>query len=103
MSTTADPSKLQTFIVVGTLRDDTNFADMTALRADEHKQIAALQSEGKFGVEHVSPSRATAFLEVFASDEERVMETLATLPFNPFFDVDIFPIAAADEAEALQP
>jgi muconolactone delta-isomerase len=103
MSTTANPSELQTFVVVGTIRDDTDFAEMMALRADEHKQISVLQSEGRLGVEHVSPSRATAFLEVFASDEERVMETLATLPFNPFFDVDIFPIAAADEAEALQP
>jgi muconolactone delta-isomerase len=92
MSTTANPNELQTFIVVGTTRDDANFAQMMALRADEHKQIAVLQSEGKLGVEHVAPSRATAFLEVFAPDEEHVRETLATLPFHPFFVVDIFPI-----------
>jgi muconolactone delta-isomerase len=92
MSTTADPNELQTFIVVGTIRDDTNFAEMMALRAEEHKRIAVLQSEGTLGVEHVAPSRATAFLEVFAPDEEHVRETLATLPFHPFFDVDIFPI-----------
>jgi len=91
MSTTADPNELQTFIVVGTIRDDTNFAEMMALRADEQKQIAVLRSEGKLGVEHVAPSRATAFLEVFAPDDEQVMETLATLPFHPFFVVDIFP------------
>jgi hypothetical protein len=92
VSTNANPNELQTFIVVGTIRDDANFAEMMALRADEHKQIAVLQSEGKLGVEHVAPSRATAFLEVFASDEEHVRETLATLPFHPFFVVDIFPI-----------
>jgi muconolactone delta-isomerase len=102
MSSTADPIKLQTFIVVATIRDDTDFAEMMALRADEQKRIAVLQSEGRIGVDHVAPSRATAFLEVFASDEEHVMETLTTLPFNPFFDVDIFPIAVPDNADARQ-
>ena len=100
MSNTADPIELQTFIVVATIRDDTDFAEMMALRPDEQKRIAVLQSEGKIGADHVAPSRATAFLEVFASDEEHVMETLGTLPFNPFFDVDIFPIAAPDDADA---
>ncbi len=98
MSTT--PPDLQTFVVVATIRDDTDFAEMMALRADEQKQIAVLQSDGKIGTDLVAPSRATAFLEVFASDEEHVMETLATLPFNPFFDVDIYPIAAPDEVDA---
>jgi muconolactone delta-isomerase len=100
MSTISNPTELQTFVVVATIRDDTNFADMMALRADEQKQIAVLQSDGRIGSDHVAPSRATAFLEVFASDEEHVMETLATLPFNPFFDVDIYPIAAPDEVDA---
>jgi muconolactone delta-isomerase len=100
MSTTPTPTGLQTFVVVATIRDDTDFAEMMALRADEQKQIAVLQSDGKIGSDHVAPSRATAFLEVFASDEEHVMETLATLPFNPFFDVDIYPIAAPDDVDA---
>ena len=103
MSTTSHPTELQTFMVVATIRDDTNFENMMALRADEQKQIKVLQSDGRIGTDHVAPSRATAFLEVFASDEEHVMETLATLPFNPFFDVDIYPIAAPDEADAGPP
>jgi muconolactone delta-isomerase len=96
MSTTSTPTELQTFVVVATIRDDTDFAEMMELRAEEQRQIAVLQWDGKIGSDHVAPSRATAFLEVFASDEEHVMETLATLPFNPFFDVDIFPIAVPD-------
>jgi muconolactone delta-isomerase len=99
VSTTENPIKLQTFIVVTTIRRDTNFVDMMALRVDEQERIAVLQSEGKIGSDHVASSRATAFLEVFASDEDQVKETLATLPFNPFFDVDIFPIADPDKAE----
>ena len=55
------------------------------------------------GTDHVAPSRATAFLEVFASDEDQVRETLDTLPFNPFFDVDIYPIAAPAEPESAPP
>ena len=100
MSSTAEPIELQTFIVIAIIRDDTDFAEMMALRADEQKQIAGLHSDGKIGFDHVAPSRATAFLEVFASDEEHVMETLATLPFAPFFDVDIYPIVAPEELEA---
>jgi muconolactone delta-isomerase len=102
MSIASNPTTTQMFIVVATIRADTNFADMMALRVDEQKQIAMLQSEGKVGTDHVSSSRATAFLEVFASDEKHVMETLATLPFNPFFDVDICPIAVPDEADTSQ-
>jgi len=100
MSTTSSPTALQTFVVVATIREDTDFAEMMALRVDEQKQIAVLQSEGKVGTDHVAPSRATAFLEVFASDEEHVMETLASLPFAPYFDVNIYPIAAPDDADA---
>jgi muconolactone delta-isomerase len=99
MTPTANPTELQTFVVVGTIREDTDFAEMMALSADEKRQIAVLQSDGKVGTDHVAPSRATAFLEVFAPDEEHVMETLATLPFSPFFDVDIYPIAAPDAAD----
>ncbi len=99
MPSSDEPSDLLTFVVVATIRDDTNFADMMALRADEQQRIHVLQSEGRIGSDHVAPSRATAFLEVFASGEEHVRETLATLPFHPFFDVDIYPIAVPDGAE----
>jgi muconolactone delta-isomerase len=99
MPTSDEPTDLQTFVVVATIRDDTDFAAMMALRADEQLQIQVLRSEGRVGFDHVAPSRATAFLEVFASDEEHVRETLATLPFHPFFDVDLYPIAVPDRAE----
>jgi DNA-binding SARP family transcriptional activator len=50
-----------------------------ALRADEQKQLEVLQSDGRIGAHHVAPTRQT----------EQVVETLATLPFNKFFDLDI--------------
>ena len=99
MSMTPNLAELQTFVVVATIRRDTNLADMMALMADEQMQIRSLQAGGSIGADHVAPSRTTAFLEVFASDEEHVMETLATLPFNPFFGVDVLPIEAPDDAD----
>ena len=97
---TSTPTELRTFVVVATIRPDTDFVEMMGLRADEQEQIARLQAAGRIGTDHVAPSRATAFLEVFASDEEQVMQTLATLPFNPFFDVDVYPIASPGEPDA---
>ena len=47
MSTALDPDPVQMFVVVATIRDDTNFADFAALRADEQKQLALLQSDGR--------------------------------------------------------
>ena len=94
MSTALDPDPVQMFVVVATIRDDTNFADFAALRADEQKQLALLQSDGRIGVHHVAPTRRTVFLEVMATSEEQVVETLATLPFNKFFDLDIYPTSA---------
>lgn len=92
MSTTLDPAAAETFVVVATIRDDTDLADLAALGADEARQLEGLQSEGRIGAHHVAPTRRTVFLEVMAADEEHVAATLATLPFNKFFDVDVYPI-----------
>lgn len=96
MTMTAPSTELQTFVVIATIRDDTDFAEMMALRGAEQERIGELRSQGRVGADHVAPSRATAFLEVFASDESHVLAILATLPFHPFFDVDVYPIAAEE-------
>jgi muconolactone delta-isomerase len=98
MSTTANPVSLPVFMVVATVRDDTNFAELAALRADEHNQLKMLQSEGRVGAHHLALARRTAFLEVMAADERHAEETVATLPFSKFFDIDIYPIAPPDSA-----
>ena len=95
MSNVLSPAVLETFVVVATIRDDTNFADFAELRADEQKQLEVLQSAGKIGAHHVAAARRTVFLEVMATDEEQVVETLATLPFNRFFDLDIYSTASS--------
>ncbi|MBU3062595.1 NAD(P)/FAD-dependent oxidoreductase [Nocardia sp. NEAU-G5] len=99
MPTTPHPAATQTFMAVGTLRNDTDFAEFAALREDEQKQLEVLRSEGRIGAHYVSPARRATFLELIATDERRAMETLATLPFARFFDVDIYPAAPPDPAE----
>jgi muconolactone delta-isomerase len=93
-TTPLDRAPVETFVVVGTIRDDTNLADLAALRADEQKQLEVLQAAGKIGAHHVAAARRTVFLEVMATEEEQVRQTLATLPFYRFFDLDIYSTAA---------
>ena len=102
MSTTPNPPGAQTFMVVAIIRDDTNFAEFAALRDDEDKQLDVLRSAGRIGAHYVSPARKATFIEVIAADEKQVVETLATLPFFRFFDVDIYPTTPPDTAEAAQ-
>ncbi|MEV6823539.1 muconolactone Delta-isomerase family protein [Amycolatopsis sp. NPDC051102] len=95
----SDPVAGQAFMVVGTLRDDTDLAEFAALREDEHKQLETLRSQGRIGAHYVSPARRATFVEIIAADEDQVGETLATLPFARFFDADIYPLAPEDAAE----
>ena len=100
MSTTPNPAAAQTFMVVATVRDKTNLAEFAALRDDEQKQLEVLRLDGRIGAHYVSPARRATFIEVIATDEKQVAETLATLPFARFFDVDVYPTAPPDAAEA---
>lgn len=93
------PNPTQTFMVAAILRDDTDFAEFTALREAEHEQLEVLRSGGKIGAHYISPARRATFIEVIAADEKQVAETLATLPFARFFDADIYPTTPPDAAE----
>jgi hypothetical protein len=100
MPLTPNPDAAPTFMVVATLRDDTNFTEFAALRDDEHKQLEVLRSDGRIGAHYISLARRATFIEVIAADEKQVAETLATLPFARFFDVDVYPTTSPDPAEA---
>jgi len=90
MPTNSSPSP--TFMAVAVIRDDADLTELAALREDEHKRLEMLHSDGKIGAHHVSQARRTVFLEVMAADEKDAAETLATLPFAKFFDLDFYPI-----------
>ena len=90
MSTTLNHDTATTFVVVATIRPNTDFVRFAALRADEERQLEVLHSDGRIGAHHMAPARQTAFIEVIAADESQVLETLATLPLFQFFDLDIY-------------
>src|ERR1700733_13026813 len=100
MSMTPNPAAAQTFMVVATTRDGRDFPEFGALRDDEQKQLEGLRSDVRIGAHYVSPARRATFIEVIAADEKQVAETLATLPFARFFDVDVYPTTPPDAAEA---
>jgi len=99
MSTTPSPTGAQTFMVLGTLRADTDFAEFNALRDDEHKQLDVLRADGKVGAHYVSPARGATFIEIIAADEKEAAQTLETLPFARFFEADVYPTTPPDAAE----
>jgi muconolactone delta-isomerase len=99
MSTAPDLNGVQTFMVVGTMRDDADLARFAELREDEHQQLDRLRQERRVGAHYVSPARRATFVEVFAPDEQGAAQTLSTLPFVQFFDIEIYPTAPADAAE----
>jgi hypothetical protein len=99
MPTSSGSVGAQTFMVVATLRADTDFAAFNALRDDEQKQLDALRADGKVGAHYISPARGATFLEVVAADEEGVAATLDTLPFARFFDAEVYPTTPPDDAE----
>jgi muconolactone delta-isomerase len=86
-------------MVVGKLRADTDLTEFQALRADEQKQLQVLRSEGRVGAHYVSPGRGATFIEMIATDEKELEETLDTLPFARFFDVEVYPTVPPDAAE----
>ena len=100
MSTTSNPPAVHTFMVVATVRDNTDFAQFAALSADEQKQLEVMRSDGRVGAHYIAPARRTTFIEVIAADETQVEETLASLPLAQFFDFDIYSTAPPDAAEA---
>jgi len=99
MSTSPSTAGTPTFMVVATLRADTNFDEFNALRADEQKQLEVLRSAGRVGAHHISPARRATFIEVIAGSEQEVTETLETLPFARFFEAEIYPTTPPDAAE----
>ncbi|WP_284743873.1 muconolactone Delta-isomerase family protein [Amycolatopsis sp. RTGN1] len=99
MPPTRTTAAAPTFMVVATLRDDTDLTEFAALRDDEQKQLEVLRSAGRIGAHYISPARRATFVEVIAADEKQVAETLATLPFARFFDADVYPTTPPDPAE----
>ncbi len=79
-----------TFMVLATIRDDTDMAELQSLIPDEVAHIEQLRSEQRMGAVHIALTRRTIFIETFAADEAEAIATVRTLPMGKFFDLDVF-------------
>ena len=79
-----------TYIVLATIREDTDMAALGALIPDEIAAVNRLRDEGKLGAVHIAFSRRVIFIEVFADDEEQVRNIVDSLPMGRFFDLDLY-------------
>lgn len=93
MGPTPKPTALQRFMVTATIRDSTSLAELAASTADEELL------ELPIGAHDPLRARRTVHLEVIATDEEHVLETLSTQPFKLIFDIDVSSIAPRDLAD----
>ena len=85
---------MDTFMVVATFKPDTDMAEVFAVVTDEVAQVEVLKASGRMGSGHVSMSRRTVFLEIFAADTTAAAETVRTLPMAKWWDLDVYPCPA---------
>lgn len=72
--------------------------EVFAVVAEEQAQVAALVADERLGDVHLSLARGTVFIEVFADDADAAAETVRTLPMAKWWDLDVYPLAAAPVA-----
>lgn len=88
----------QTFMVVATIREDTDLAALTSLIPDEMASVERLREQGKLGSVHVAFARRVIFIEACGADEADVTATVRSLPMGGFFDLDVYPTAPGGTA-----
>lgn len=79
-----------TFIVVATFKDGVDMGEVVGLIPEEVAKVEELRAAGRMGAVHVALARGTVFIEVLADDEAGAVATVAELPFDRFFDLDVF-------------
>lgn len=79
-----------TYLVLATIRDDTDMAALASLVPDELAAVERLRDEGALGAVHIAFARRVIFIEVFADTEEEVRNVVDALPMGRFFDLDLY-------------
>lgn len=88
------------FMVLATFREGTDMADVMAVVDEEVAQVKRLEADGKLGGIHLALARGTVFIEAFADDAEGATAVVASLPMARWWDLDVYPLAAAPTAGA---
>jgi len=83
------------YMVVCTFKKGTVMSDVYGVIAEEQAKASELQSAGKLGPIHLATlSRATVFIETFASSVEEATSIIESLPMAVWWDIDVFPLSA---------
>jgi hypothetical protein len=86
----------RTFMVVATIREDSDMTRLAALVPAEVAHVERLREQGLMGSIHVALSRRTVFIETLADDEAEAVRTVETLPLAEFFEIDVYPTTPAE-------
>jgi hypothetical protein len=79
-----------TYMVIATIRDDTDMGALMALIPDEVAAVERLRAEGRLGAVHVAMARRVIFLETYADDVAAADATVLELPMGRYFDLDVY-------------
>lgn len=82
-------------MVICSFKDGTDMSEVMSVVEEEQAQVAALSSEGRIGSLHLSLARGTVLMETFADNADSANATVRTLPMARWWDLDVFPLAAA--------
>jgi hypothetical protein len=82
---------MNTSMVVGTFKPNTNMQEVFAVVAEERAQVAVLRSAGQIGSIPLALPRATVFLEIFAPDEPQAVAIVKSLPMSRWWNLDLYP------------
>ena len=78
-------------MVVATFKEGVTQDEIRALIPAEQLQAKLLEEQGLLGSIKVAMPKRTVFLEAFGQDDQRVLETILSLPLSDLWDIEVFP------------
>jgi len=82
---------MQTFMIVSKFKPEATMEQIQALIPAEQARAKELEELGVITSIKISMPKRTAFIEAAGSDQERVMESILTLPMAAIWDIEVFP------------
>ena len=81
---------MNSYMVVATFKEGVTQEEIRALIPAEQVQAKLLEEQGLLGSIKVAMPKRTVFLEAFGQDDQRVLETILSLPLAALWDIEVF-------------
>ncbi len=82
---------MNSYMVVATFKEGVTQEEIRALIPAEQVQAKLLEEQGLLGSIKVAMPKRTVFLEAFGQDDQRVLETILSLPLAALWDIEVLP------------